>query len=125
MRSVLAVVVGYVVLATLVAAKFAFLQRFVPTAFSDPGWLALVVLTDGLSAMLGGYVLAVLVRTRQVAHALALVAILVPLGIANALMNAGQEPIWFQLATLAAMLSALPIGAWLRAHQQVGRACST
>jgi len=118
MRSVVGVVLGYVVLGALIGLKFAVLQQYVPSAFTDPGWLAFIVLTDALSALLGGYVLASVVRRRPIFHALALVAVLVLLGAANAVANAGQEPLWFQLATLAALSGALPLGAWLRVRAQ-------
>jgi hypothetical protein len=121
MRSVMAVVAGYVVLAILIGVKFALLQQVAPGAFTSGAGLALIVLTDAMSAAAGGYVVALIARRRPVAHALALGAVMVPLGILNAVMNAGQEPLWFQVSVLAAIVVALPSGAWLQAATHAPR----
>ena len=114
MRSVLAVLAGYAVMAALIGIKFVTLQEYLPHAFTEMRGLLFIIGTDALSAAAGGYVLALLVARRPVAHAVALAAILVPLGIANAIANAGLEPTWFQIATVTALAVSVPLGAWLR-----------
>ena len=115
MRSVLAVLAGYAVMVALIGLKFVTLQQVLPQAFTDLRGLFFIIGTDALSAAAGGYVLALLAKRRPVAHAVALAIVLVPLGIANAYANAGQEPAWFQIATVTALALALPLGAWLQA----------
>jgi hypothetical protein len=102
----------------LIGLKFVTLQQWLPQAFTDLRGLFFIVGTDALSAAAGGYVLALLAKRRPVAHAVALAIVLVPLGIANAFANAGQEPAWFQIATVTALAISLPFGAWLRAARQ-------
>jgi hypothetical protein len=118
MRSVLAVLAGYAVMVVLIGLKFVSLQQFMPQAFTDLRGLLFIVGTDALSAAAGGYVLALIAARRPIAHAIGLALVLVPLGIVNALANAGQEPAWFQIATITSLAMALPVGAWLRTTRQ-------
>ena len=115
MHSLIAVVAGYAVLAVLVGIKFAILQWLVPGAFTNIIWLISIVATDALSAAAAGYVIATLARRRPMAHGVALVSIMVPLGILNAFINAGREPLWFQVAVVTVIAASVPLGVWRRA----------
>ena len=115
MHSLIAVVAAYAVLAVLIGIKFAVLQWLAPGAFTNMTGLIFIVATDALSAVAAGYVIAALARRKPMAHAAALVSIMVPLGILNAFMNAGREPLWFQVAVIVVIAASVPVGAWLRA----------
>lgn len=117
MRSLAAIVVGYVVLAFLIGVKFALLQQVAPAAFISMSGLLFILITDGLSAAAGGFTTAAMARTRPMAHAATLAAIMIPLGIANAIMNSGREPLWFQIAVLVTIAAGVPLGAWLRSRR--------
>jgi hypothetical protein len=114
MRSLAAVVAGYIVLAVLIGLKFALLQQVAPAMFTGVAGLLFILATDALSAAAGGFTTAAVAPARPMAHGAALAAIMVPLGIANAVMNAGQEPLWFQVAVLATIAVTVPLGALLR-----------
>jgi hypothetical protein len=113
MRSLLAIALGYGLIVLLVAVKFEVLKRRHPGAFTSKPWLAGIVATDGLSAFAGGYSMALIAGQRAWLHAGIMLAILVPLGIALAVKNAGREPLWFQASVQVALAGGILSGAWL------------
>lgn len=90
------------------------MQQDAPATITSVHGLLSIVATDALAALAGGYVLALVALHAAVQHAIVLGAILLPLGVLSATLNAGQEPFWFQMAVLAALVLALPCGARLR-----------
>lgn len=79
------------------------MQQDAPATITSVHGLLSIVATDALAALAGGYVLALVALHAAVQHAIVLGAILLPLGVLSATLNAGQEPFWFQMAVLAAL----------------------
>lgn len=118
-RSVLAVIVGYLIFAL---SAFAFFQiSGQPPHQAAPMSVMLASIAFGMVfALLGGYVAAWLARRRPLAHAIA-VAALLALGAAISLLSTlGNGAVWSQVAALALMAPAAVFGGWLRLQRLAG-----
>jgi hypothetical protein len=120
-RSVLAVLAGYLTMVLGVTAFFAAVLTIAyggmpePSAFRPPAWLLLAELLSGvLLAATGGYVCAFIARRREMAHAYALVAVVLLLGVASAVVDHGTKPLWASLALPVLAAVAALAGARLR-----------
>ena len=122
-RSVLAVLCGYVVFALSAFAFFRLTGQ--PPHQEAPLSVMLTSMAVGmLSAVLGGYVAAWLARSRPLAHGLA-VSVVLALGAAISLLNTlGKGAIWSQVAALVLMAPCAGIGGWLRSRQRTGTSYS-
>jgi Na+/proline symporter len=125
-RSVIAVVVGYMVLATATMAKFAAMQALFPGALPAPGedvfpstfWLVTILLSDVALMIVAGYVTAAVAKRTEVVHAAALGGVMVVLGLVLMFVNWLQEPLWYQITLVAIAIPAAVTGGSLRSHQR-------
>lgn len=124
-RSILAVVVGYVVVILgavgggLVGALVAGPEAAARAMEGEPlaAGPTLVVLVFGLLfAVLGGYVAALLARHRELRHATYLAVVMFLLSLVSMVMYWGQQPAWFQFALLLLGPPAAVVGGWLKAR---------
>ncbi|MFZ5863446.1 MAG: hypothetical protein ACOYXR_11480 [Nitrospirota bacterium] len=122
-RSLAAVVIGYLALAVVTAAKWLALKRFVPQILPAPGddvfpdttWL-LAMLGSDLGLMIGaGYVAAVIAGRAPIAHAVALGAVIVTLGLTWMFVLWGWMPLWYQVIVVSVAVPAAATGGALRA----------
>ena len=118
-RSVIAVIVGYLIFAL---SAFAFFQ----ISGQSPHRAAPVPIMIGsiafgtVFALLGGYVAARLAQRRPLAHGFAVAAVLA-LGAAISLFSTlGKGAVWSQVAALALMAPCAILGGWLRMRQVAG-----
>jgi hypothetical protein len=116
-RSVLAVVVGYLVMAIAVVALFAVWFRE-PNAVPSRGSMLFSLSYGFLFGVVGGYVTALIARRSEVRHAIALAGLLAIRGAVPLIASAGQEPLWYQVATILVMVFAVMLGGYLRARQR-------
>jgi putative membrane protein (TIGR04086 family) len=118
-RSVIAVIVGYLIFAL---SAFAFFQiSGQPPHQAAPVPIMIGSITLGMvSALLGGFVAAWLARRRPLAHGAA-VATVLALGAAISLLNTmGKGAVWSQVAALVLMAPCAVLGGWLRLRQVAG-----
>ncbi|MCZ6596976.1 MAG: hypothetical protein O7B99_05000 [Planctomycetota bacterium] len=122
LRSIVAIVGGWFAMALpIIAAFFVWVLRYGdPTetgVFPGTGFLLFQVGLGFLSAILGGFVAALLAPSRPLLHVLALVVIGWFLAFVSMVfssnMATGEEPIWFQLSNPVVMLFGMPLGGWL------------
>jgi putative membrane protein (TIGR04086 family) len=115
-RSVLAVVVGYVIFAL---SAFAFFK----ISGQPPHQVAPLPIMIGsialgmVSALFGGYAAARLARRRPLAHGGAVAAVLALGATLSLLGTLGQGAVWSQVAALALMAPCAALGGWLRLRQ--------
>lgn len=130
LRSILAVLAGYVTLVLGVTSTLAILFFVARDAFpTEPGpwtgprWVLVVEIVSGLAvAVLGGYVCALVARRRELAHGLALAGVALLLGILSATMEQGGKPLWSSIGVALAGVIGIPIGAaWRAAHVRLLR----
>ena len=125
-RSVIAVVVGYAVLAAATMAKFAAMQALFPWALPAPGedvfsstfWLVTILLSDVALMIVAGYVTAAVARHAEVGHTVALGGVMVVLGLVSMFVNWLQGPLWYQVVLVSIAVPAAVTGGSLRSQQR-------
>lgn len=128
LRSVLAIVAGYLVSAVLVFVGFTVLGRIAPSAMSAaglaaaprPGLVLGILLMDVVIAVVGGYVTALIARRAPIGHALALGVLMFILGIVTAWASPEREPTWYAIWMPIVVLPAAVVGGMIRARQTQG-----
>jgi hypothetical protein len=129
LRSVLAVVVGFVVTAVASVGTDGVLMLLLPRSIIEaqpppPGLLVGILFYCFVYAVLGAYVTALIARRAEVRHALALGAIALSIGIALSLpVLLGRSsdppmPAWYALLSLALVIPATALGGCLRVLQR-------
>lgn len=115
-RSILAVLVGYLIFAL---SAFAFFRISGQPPHQDaPMPIMLASIAVGMIlAQLGGYAAGWLARRRPLAHGVA-VALVLALGAAVSLLGTvGKGAVWSQVAALVLMVPSAVIGGWVRSRQ--------
>lgn len=122
MRSVIAVVTGYVVITLSLFALFAVWFVDAPVGEVNPSWtfIAVAVVWGFFSAMLGGYLTGKVARRRPFEHAAGLALLSGLIGVASMVASFGEEPVGFQLANLVILMAGCLAGGFLRVAR-VGR----
>ena len=125
-RSILAVVAGYLVMFLGVSLFFVFAMAVGfgemprdPAAFQPPAWLYVAEVVFGtLAALGGGYVCVWVARRRQQRHLLVLAAVIVVLGVVSAFAESGLKPLWSSIAVVVTGALGAVAGGWLRMRQE-------
>ena len=128
LRSVLAVVAGYLVSTLLVLVGFAVLGRIAPAALSAaglaatprPGVVLGILLMDVVVAIVAGYVTALVARRAVIGHAFVLGALMLVLGVVTSWVSPEREPTWYALWMPILVLPAAVVGGMIRSRQTHG-----
>lgn len=125
LRSILAVLGGYVTLIIGVTAFFAILlftnpemRQMDPTApFDGPAWILWAELgVSGVVALFGGYVAAWIAGRQELAHGAALAGLMLVLGLVSVIGESGSKPLWSSVAVATLPAAVAVLGAALRAR---------
>jgi hypothetical protein len=116
-RSAWAVLVGYLLLAGTVAAKFLLARRFSPgilpapgeDVFPHTGWLLALLGSDIALMIAAGYVTARVARRAPIAHAVVLGAVIVGLGL-TWMFAFRWLPLWYQVVLVSIAIPAAATG---------------
>jgi hypothetical protein len=118
LRSVAAVLLGYVVFAASAFAVFR-VSGHAPHAPASVPFMLLTIVSGVVFAIAGGYVAGWIAGRRPVAHALAMAALVV-LGAGVSLASTlGHGAVWSQVAALLLMAPSAVLGGWLRGRRSV------
>lgn len=120
LRSIGAVVFGYLLFALLAFAFFQ-ISGQAPHQKAPPTIMAGSIAVGVVAAFLGGYAAAWLAGKRPLAHAVAVSLALVLGATVSLASTLGRGAIWSQLAALLLMAPSAVLGGWARATQ-AGRA---
>jgi len=125
LRSILAVVGGYVTLIIGVTAFFAIVVSTDPALLDatddPPSWLSGAELAVSLVvALLGGYVTGWLAPDRPVTHGAVLAGLMFALGAISVATEWGLKPVWSSLAVWLLPPAVAVLGARLRARVEHG-----
>lgn len=113
LRSVFAVLLGYVVFAAAAFAVFQ-LSGQAPHSVASTPFMVVSVVSGVLSALTGGYLAGWVAGRRPFAHGVAMAALLA-LGAGISLAaTLGHGAVWTQVAALALMAPSAALGGWLR-----------
>jgi hypothetical protein len=117
LRSIGAVILGYVTMAVVTLAVFQTIQVAMPGAFPDPYGMpggpivAIIFAMAVVAGAAGGFVLRLVARRLIFRHATALAAIMAILGIVSLVMNPADQPAWYQIATIVLGVAGMYAGA--------------
>ncbi|PYP78083.1 MAG: hypothetical protein DMD35_12275 [Gemmatimonadetes bacterium] len=114
LRSVVAVLVGYVAFAASAYAVFR-LSGHAAHAPASVSFMLLTIACGVIFAALGGYVAGWLAGRRPLAHAVAMAALLLAGAAASLVSTLGHGAIWSQVAAIMLMAPSAVLGGWLRA----------
>lgn len=122
LRSSGAIVLGYVVILmlsnlTLTILRFAFPGSFSITGSPEVGAAVVLAMSGFLYGMIGGYVTALIARRQQMAHALALAAIVAILWLGAALVIP-MEGFGFQAIRIVAIFAGVLVGGLYYEHRR-------
>lgn len=129
-RSIVAVVVGFVLTAALNLGANYLLAAVMPDAVpangpvTNPATLVLICLYVAVFGVLGCYVTARLAPSRPMVHALVLGAIALAMSIPVTMQNWADAPAWFNVYNLLAVMPYAWLGGWLR-ERELARAPRT
>jgi hypothetical protein len=115
-RSILSVVVGYVIFAGSAFALFRLSGQPPHQAASMP-FMAGSTVFGMVFATLGGYAAAWMAGRRPLAHGVWVAAVLALFAAASLLATFGKGGIWSQAAALVLMAPCAALGGWLRGRQ--------
>jgi hypothetical protein len=118
-RSIVAVVVGYLVFALSVFAFFQ-VSGQAPHQVAPVSVMLASSAFGVVSALLGGYVAAWLAGRRPMRHGGAVAVVLAVGALVSLLSTFGKGAIWSQVAALVLMAPSAIFGGWLRAKQVGG-----
>ena len=122
-KSILAVIAGYLVMAGGVGALFGVMRIVLSGIYPEEGkapslaFMIMILALGGVCAVVGGYVTGVVAKRAEAKHALALGAVAVLLGIIYMMMVGGLQPVWYPFQLILIVAPALWLGGWLRGRQ--------
>lgn len=122
MRSVVAVVAGYLFLTLAIFLLFAVWFVDAPVGEVDPSWtfIAVAAVWGFFASAAGGYLCGKIARRRPFEHAAALSLLTGVVGVISMFLSFGEEPVGFQLANLVVLMAGCVFGDYLRV-QRAGR----
>ncbi|MEM8809644.1 MAG: hypothetical protein AAGF01_26780 [Cyanobacteria bacterium P01_G01_bin.38] len=116
MRSVVAVVVGYLTMSVTVALLFSvWLSN--PTHIVNTEFMVFAAIFGLFAALGGGYVTGLAAPAAPLGHALGLAVMSAVMWGISVSRSQGQEPLWFQATNLASVLVGVLLGGYLRQRQ--------
>lgn len=127
-RSILAVVTGYVVLSVLVVGTTLTLRLVLPEITIQPppfNYALLILAYVTVFAVVAGYVTAIVARRAKVFHALALAVLLLLFGVLSVESTSDGGRLWFPIANGALQFIAAVAGGYLSARRNYGALQST
>lgn len=116
-RSIAAVILGYLAMAVAIGILFALW-------FRDPGTRATLAFMLGsvaygfACAVAGGYIAAVVARRAEWQHVMALVGLSLLLGVVSMILAAGKEPLWYQCANMVVLALGIMAGGQFRVSRR-------
>ncbi len=117
LRSIGAVVAGYLVIAIAIIVMFVIAFPD-PTVVPSMGFMIFSLIYGFLFGILGGWVCGLIARKAEVKHAAVIAAIGILLSVLSMIFATAKEPTWYQIANMVLLTIAVLIGGWMRARQK-------
>ena len=123
MRSLLAVVLGYVVMLVAFLGAETALTAVAPELIpqkgkpTDPLYFVFQLTTGFFFIGIGGYVTALLAGRSEMKHALGLGALSIAMSIVSRLQYPGDEPLWYSIALMFLAIPGALAGGYYRVRQ--------
>jgi len=119
LRSVFAVVVGYLLFAASAVALYK-ISGHDPHSSGSTVFMMFSIVYGFFFATLAGFVAAVIGGRFEIEHSLAVASLIASVGAASLLMRSSLGPVWIQLAALLVMAPSAMAGGYLRMRQARG-----
>ncbi len=116
-RSVLAVVLGYVVMLVAYRGSDIILTAFQPEFVPDPAYFVFLLGTGFFFMIAGGYVTALLAGRSEMKHALSLGALSIAMSILERIFFAADQPLWYTIALMFLSIPSALVGGYFRLRQ--------
>ena len=121
LRSIFAVLTGYLTMVVIVALATFLLQAAFPAWFlagtpPPTPYLALNIAFSFFAAFIGGWTAARIATRRQFAHAISLAAATFLLAVVSTLYASQGQPRWYQILLAVLMPLTVLAGGWIRAR---------
>ena len=122
LRSILAVLVGYLAISILVMLLFMLLSTLSPDLFATPGVLppilavTLILAYSFVAAIVGGFVTATIAQRSEAKHVWVLMGFMLVMGVVS-IRQYSSQPLWYSLVLL--LLG--PLGAYLGGKVGIAR----
>ena len=120
-RSGIAVILGYAIMAAGVIALFAIWFRqpdSLPDSLPSRGFMLFSLGYGGIMAVIGGYVTATIAHQAELRHTLVLAAVIGGMALVSSAIADGKEPLWYQLANLLIAIPAVILGGYLKSWRR-------
>ena len=120
LRSILAIIVGYLTFA--IPIRILFLIWFgMPDSDNMPtpsmGFMPFSIVFGFIFTIAAGYVTALIATRLEIKHVYFLAGVLILLAIVNMITAAGNEPFWYQIVNLITGVAGVLLGGSIRAGQ--------
>ena len=112
-RSILSIVSGYGVMVLSIMALFVIWFRQ-PDIQPSHNFMVFSLAYGGVVAVVGGYVTATIANQSKLKHAIGLAVVVMAMGMVSAMMNRGQEPLWYQLSNIAIAVPLVISGGYIQ-----------
>jgi hypothetical protein len=121
-RSILAVLAGYLVLVVGIGVTDFVLSLLSPSGYPNgpkPGakWMIIELVIGAFLIVCGGYLTASLARRAEMRHALALGVLTATIAAISLIIYHGLQPVWFQLVVVLVAIPAALAGGRLKFRQ--------
>lgn len=113
LRSIIAVIVGYVMFAASAFAIFQFSGQ-AAHAEASTSFMAVSIVSGMLFALIGGYVAGWIAGRSAFAHGVAMATLLALGATVSLVSTVGHGAVWSQVAALALMAPSAALGGWVR-----------
>jgi hypothetical protein len=127
-RSIVAIVVGFLLIGALATGTETLVRDAVPTAFDAAGrtdsvaLLLFTIVYVGVYAVAGCYLAARLAPDRPMRHAMILGVLGLAFNVVGTSATWDTAPVWYHAVALALVLPFAWLGGWIRERQLDGRA---
>lgn len=124
LRSVLAVVAGYLVTVVVVVLYFAIAVAILglePNKTPPTNVMVISIFVSFVAAIIGGLTAAGLAKSEPFQHAFFLLVVGLAMGLVSMALSDGREPFWYQLAIQVVMVVGILIGGqWITIKREKG-----
>lgn len=117
MRSIISVVLGYVLISVLIFGTLIVLEKTVPHQFGsnvtilpETKWVSLVLTLGFFYAMIGGLVTSWIAKRNERAHAIALSLIIISLSLVSFRYESLPQPLWYKFGVLFSGVAGVLLG---------------
>lgn len=129
MRSILSILIGYILISALIFGTLLILETNVPgqfgvdvKTFPEAKWVSLVLMAGFFFAMIGGYVTSMMAKRNERMHAAALSIVIILLSLVSFRYETVLQPLWYKFGVIFSGVAGVMLGSyWFSIIQMIQR----